>query len=209
MNDSSKVRMLMYILVLGVIILGQAFATQTFGVTVARYGDQNIEQWPGTIGGDLVQAYIMITVNGPTVIQSVSMYLQYSGSDGTQCMYFGVYQDNGSGSPAGQPLVAFTSTAYCLHGSGSWGPDWQTWRLRASDYMLLPTAGGYWICTLAKQTYGLIYHYAYTGAYDYTYGYANYFFPAPFGNGFPTTFASSPGWESNAPYSFYVTGLSY
>jgi hypothetical protein len=201
--------MLMYVIVLGVVILSQAFATQTFGVTVTRYGDQNIEQWPGTIGGDLVQAYIMITVNGPTVILSVSMYLQYSGSDGTQCMYFGVYQDNGSGSPAGQPLVAFTSNAYCLHGSGSWGPDWQTWRLRSSDQMFLPTAGDYWICTLAKQTYGSIYHYAYTGAYDYTYGYANYFFNAPFGTGFPTTFASSPGWESNAPYSFYVTGLSY
>ena len=92
-------------------------------------------------------------------------------------MLFGIYQDNGSGSPAGQPLVAYTRNAYCLHGSGSWGPAWQTWNLKPSDYLTINTPGSYWLCTLAEQTYGSIYHYAYTGtSYDYTYGYANYYF---------------------------------
>jgi hypothetical protein len=126
-------------------------------------------------------------------------------------MLFGIYADNGSGSPAGQPLVAYTRNAYCLRGSGSWGPAWQTWNLKPSDYLKLTTPGDYWLCILASETYGSIYHYAYTGAsYDYTYGYANYFFQSYFSNGFPTTFqpnsAQGIGWESNAPYSFYMTG---
>jgi hypothetical protein len=199
----------LYLTLLTVFVIAQPFAIQVFAVGSVRFGDQNVEQYAGTIGGNLVQAYTLISVGRPVVIQSVSMYMQYSGSDGSQCILFGIYQDNGSGSPAGQPLVAYTRNAYCLRGSGSWGPTWQTWNLKPSDYLKLTTPGDYWLCTLASQTYGTIYHYAYTGAsYDFTYGYANYFFPSPFSTGFPTTFSSAQGigWESNAPYSFYVTG---
>ena len=181
-------------------------AGQVYGVGAARFGDQNIEQWTSTIGGDIVQAYTQITVSKPTVIQSISMFLQYSGSDGSQCMKFGIYLDNGSGSPAGQPLVAATQREYCLHGSGSWGPAWQTWNLNPLDYLTINSPGDYWLCTLAKQTYGSIYHYAYTGAYDYTYGYASYYFSNPYYLGFPQYFSTTPGWEANGPYSFYVTG---
>jgi len=186
---------------------------QTFAASTVRLGDQNVEQWQGTIGGNLVQAYTLVSIKQPTVLQSVSMFLQYSGSDGSQCILFGIYQDNGSGSPAGMPLVAYTRNAYCLRGTGSWGPAWQTWNLKPSDYLKISTPGDYWLCTLASATFGSIYHYSYTGAsYDYTYGYANYFFNSPFSNGFPTTFQpNSPegiGWESNAPYSFYMTGTT-
>jgi hypothetical protein len=204
---TSRGRVIIYLTLLAVFIIAQPIATQTFGVTETRYGDQNIEQWAGTIGGDLVQAYAKITISGPIVIQSVSIYLQYAGSDGSQCMKFGIYKDDGSGSPAGQSLVAATQNGYCLHGSASWGPAWETWNLLSSDYLTISEPGDYWLCTLAKQTYGSIYHYAYTGDYDYNYGYANYFFAAPYLDGFPTTFSSSPAWEGNAPYSFYVTGV--
>jgi len=203
----SRGRAAIYLILLAVFIFAQPILAQTFGVNSTRYGDQNIEQWGGTIGGDLVQAYTKITINTPTVIKSVSMYLQYAGSDGSQCMKFGIYQDNGSGSPTGQPLVASTQNGYCLRGSASWGPAWQTWNLVQSDYLTIKTPGDYWLCTLAKWTYGSIYHYAYSGAYDYNYGYANYFFVSPYSQGFPTTFSSNPAWESNAPYSFYVTGV--
>jgi hypothetical protein len=200
---TGKKCVMIYVLLLTVFVLVQPFVTEAYTVS---YGDRNVEQWGGTIGGDLVQAYTKVTVGRATVIQSVSMFLQYAGSDGTQCMLFGIYQDNGSGSPAGQPLVAFTRYAYCLHGTASWGPAWQTWKLFPSDYLMISAPGDYWLCTLAKQTYGSILHYSYSGAYDYTYGYANYFFASPYANGFPTTFTSTPGWESNAPYSFYMTG---
>lgn len=200
-------RAIIYLMLLAAFIIAQPIATQTFGVTSTNYGDQNIEQWAGTIGGDLVQAYTEVTISEPTVIQSVSMYLQYAGSDGSQCMYFGIYEDNGSGSPAGQQLVASTQRAYCLRGSGSWGPAWQTWKLASSDYLTIKTPGDYWLCTLAKQKYGSIYHYANTGDYDYNYGYANYFFASAYSNGFPQYFSTNPAWESNAPYSFYVTGV--
>lgn len=196
-----------YLILLSILIMAELNVTQAFAVSSVRYGDQNVEQWTGTIGGDLVQAYAKVTISKPTLIQSVSMFLTYAGSDGTQCMLFGIYQDNGSGSPAGQPLVAFTRNAYCLRGSASWGPAWQTWNLALSDYLPLSVPGDYWLCTLAKQTFGSIYHYAYSGAYDYTYGYANYFFASPYALGFPQTFSSNPAWESNAPYSFYVTGI--
>lgn len=202
-------RVFIYLTVLVVFIIVQPLAMQAFAASGVRLGDQNVEAYAGTIGGNQVQAYTLVTVTHATVLQSVSMYLAYSGSDGSQCMLFGIYQDNGSGSPAGQPLVAYTRNAYCLHGSGSWGPAWQTWNLKPSDYLMINTPGSYWLCTLAEQTYGSIYHYANAGtAYDYNYGYANYFFPSSFSNGFPVTF-SSPlgiGWESNAPYSFYMTG---
>jgi hypothetical protein len=172
------------------------------------YGDQNIEQWSSTIGANMVQAYLMFSVPGPAVVRSVSMYLQYSGSDGSQCMRFGIYNDDGSGSPAGQSLVASTTNAYCLHGSASWGPAWETWNLRSSDYMRINVTGTYWLAVLAAQTYGSVYHYAYSSSYDYTYGYATYFFYAPYSQGFPTIFSSSPAWEGNGPYSIYVTATS-
>jgi hypothetical protein len=200
-------RVIIYLMLLAVFIFAQPIAPLAFGVVSNAYGDQNVEQWSGIIGGDIVQAYVLITVDKPTVIQSVSMYLQYSGSDGSQCIKFGVYRDNGSGSPSGQPLVAATQNGYCLRGSASWGPAWQTWKFRPSDYLLINESGDYWLCTLAKQTYGSIYHYAYAQSYDYTYGYANYFFVSPYDQGFPTTFSSSPAWESNAPYSFYAIGV--
>jgi len=208
MRKFGKERIAVYLVLLVAFIIAQPIISQTFAVTSTAYGDQNVEQWTGTIGGDMVQAYTLITVTQPTVIQSVSMYLQYAGSDGSQCMKFGIYQDDGSGSPAGEPLVASTQNGYCLHGSASWGPDWQTWKLLPSDYLAINASGNYWLCTLAKQTYGSIYHYAYAGAYDYTYGYASYFFPSPYAYGFPTTFSSNPTWESNAPYSFYMTGIT-
>jgi len=180
-------------------------STYTGAVTI--YGDQNVEQYTGTIGGNIVQAYLMFTVPGPVAIQSVSMYLQYSGSDGSQCMWFGIYQDNGNGSPADQPLVAATRNSYCLHGAITWGPAWETWQLRY-DALIIPAAGTYWLAVLAPQQYGTIYHYAYSGSYDYTYGYSTYFFASPYSQGFPTLFSSNPSWEGNGPYSMYVTTTS-
>ena len=181
--------------------------TGTTAGTVANYGDQNVEQWAGTIGGNIVQAYLMFTVPGPAIIRSVSMYVQYSGSDGSQCMAFGVYLDNGNGSPAGQPLVAATRNSYCLHGAVTWGPAWETWKLQY-DALALPAAGTYWLAVLAPQMYGNIYHYAYGSTYDYTYGYATYYFAAPYSWGFPTYFSSNPTSEGNGPYSMYVTATS-
>jgi hypothetical protein len=202
----SRVSAIVYLILL--IALSVSLVPQTFAQTITNYGDQNIEQWTSTIGADMVQAYVLFTVPGPVVIQSISMYVQYSGSDGTQCMLFGIYQDNGNGSPAGQPLIASTTNSYCLHGSVSWGPGWETWRLRANDNLTIPNAGSYWLATLAPQTYGSIYHYAYSSSYDYTYAYATYFFTTPYSLGFPTVFISSPAWEGNGPYSIYVTASS-
>lgn len=190
------------------IALAVTLVPQSFALTITNYGDQNVEQWASTIGGNMVQAYVMFTVPGPVVIRSISMYVQYSGSDGSQCMWFGIYQDNGNGSPAGQPLVASTAKSYCLHGSASWGPAWETWKLRANDTLTIPAAGTYWLATLAAQTYGSVYHYAYSSSYDYTYGYATYFFTTPYSFGFPTIFSSTPSWEGNGPYSIYVTAMS-
>jgi hypothetical protein len=202
-SRGSTIVYLILLIALAVTLLPQSFAS-----TITNYGDQNVEQWTSTIGGNMVQAYMMFTVPGPVVIQSISMYVQYSGSDGSQCMWFGIYQDNGNGSPAGQPLVASTKTTYCLHGSASWGPAWETWRLRSNDTLSIPAAGDYWLATLAAQTYGNICHYAYSSSYDYTYGYATYFFTTPYSLGFPTYFSSSPAWEGNGPYSIYVTASS-
>ena len=123
-------------------------------------------------------------------------------------MRFGIYQDNGNGSPAGQSLVASTTNAYCLHGSASWGPAWETWKLRSSDYLTINASGTYWLAVLASETFGNVYHYAYSSSYDYTYGYATYFFYSPYSQGFPTIFSSSPVWEGNGPYSIYVTATS-
>jgi len=208
MHPRSKGRVVVYLIVLIAIVLTQISISPALAAVTASYGDQNVEQWTGTIGSNTVQAYTMITVPGPVLIQSVSMYMQYAGSDGTQCLKFGVYQDNGNGSPAGQPLVASTQNAYCLHGSASWGPAWETWKLRTNDTLSIPSAGTYWLAILASQTYGSVYHYAYSSSYDYSYGYASYYFYAPYSTGFPTTFTSTPSYEGNGPYSLYVTTVS-
>jgi len=195
-------------LVLLIALTATFIAPQTFASTAAYYGDQNVEQWTSTIGANIVQAYLMFSTPGPVVIQSVSMYVQYSGSDGTQCMRFGIYQDNGNGSPAGQPLVASTTNTYCFHGAITWGPGWETWKLRSNDFLTLNATGTYWLAVLAPYTFGNVYHYAYSSSYDYTYGYATYFFTTPYAQGFPTIFASNPAWEGNGPYSIYVTATS-
>jgi len=214
MTRCSRVPVFLYLILLitlsaSLIVPGLAQSppsTNVF-VPVASYGDTNVEQWSSTIGGNFVQAYLMFWTPTPLLILSVSMYVQYSGSDGSQCMRFGVYLDNGNGSPAGEPLVAATWNAYCLHGSASWGPGWETWRLRPGDFLNLTQPGTYWLAVLASQTYGNVYHYAYSSSYDYTYGYATYFFPTSFDQGFPTIFSTSPTWEGNGPYSIYVTGV--
>jgi hypothetical protein len=176
-------------------------------VPVTSYGDTNVEQWSSTIGGNVVQAYLMFSTPTPLLILSVSMYVQYSGSDGSQCMRFGVYLDNGNGSPAGQPLVASTWNFYCLHGSVSWGPDWETWRLRPNDFLNITQPGTYWLAVLATQSFGNVYHYAYSSSYDYTYSYATYYFSTPALQGFPLIFSYNPAWEGNGPYSVYVSGV--
>ena len=204
MNLRSKSPLILYLILL-IFLTATASITPSLAFTTASYGDQNVEMWSSTISGSFVQAYLMFSVPGPVVIQSVSMYVQYAGSDGTQCMRFGIYQDNGNGSPAGQSLVASTTNAYCLHGAVTWGPAWETWRLRPSDYMTINATGTYWLALLASQDFGNVYHYAYSSSYDYTYGYATYFFYAPYAQGFPTIFSSYPSWEGNGPYSIYVT----
>jgi len=176
-------------------------------VPAATYGDTNVEQWTSTIGGNMVQAYLQFSTPTPLLITFVSMYVQYSGSDGTQCMRFGIYLDNGNGSPAGQPLVAATLNPYCLHGSVEYGPGWETWRLRPIDFLNITQPGTYWLAVLASQTFGSIYHYAYSSSYDWTYGYATYFFPSTYEYGFPTIFSTTPAWEGNGPYSIYVSGI--
>ena len=208
MHHRRKCRFMIYLIVLIAIVATQISIPYAFASVVANFGDQNIEQWTDTIGANMVQAYTMFTVSGPATIQSVSMYLQYSGSDGTQCLKFGIYLDNGNGSPAGQALVSATQNSYCLHGSASWGPAWETFRLRPNDTLGIPGAGAYWIAILAPYSYGSVYHYAYSSSYDYTYGYASYFFFAPYATGFPTTFSTQPAWEGNGPYSIYVTAIA-
>jgi len=206
MTNRSRTSLLIYSVLL--IVLIAVFAVpQTFASTVANYGDENIEQWTSTIGSNIVQAYMTFSVPGPVVIQSVSMYIQYSGSDGTQCMWIGIYQDNGNGSPVGQPLVASTRNTYCLH-SGVYGPAWETWKLHPSDYLALNASGTYWLAVLAPSTFGNVYHYAYSSSYDYTYGYGTYFFTTPYAQGLPSFFSSSPAGEANGPYSIYVTATS-
>jgi len=206
MTNRSRTSLLIYSVLL-IVLIGFFTVPQTLASTVASYGDQNIEQWTGTIGANIVQAYMMFSIPGPVVIQSVSMYIQYSGSDGTQCMWIGIYQDNGNGSPAGQPLVASTRNTYCLRG-GIYGPAWETWKLRPSDYLALNSSGTYWFAVLGPFTFGNVYHYAYSSSYDYTYGYGTYFFYAPYAQGFPSIFSSTPVSEANGPYSIYVTATS-
>lgn len=211
MSNRARGHLVLYLTLLIALTAG-LMAPQTFAANQSSfpqyYGDQNVEQWTSTIGGSIVQAYTMITTPGPILVQIVSIYLQYSGSDGSQCMWFGIYRDDGSGSPAGQPLVASTKSTYCLHGTASWGPDWETWRLRASDALTIPAAGTYWLAVLASQTFATAYHYGISSEYDYTYGYATYFFTTPYSLGFPSVFSSNPSWEGYGPYSFTVGVLS-
>jgi hypothetical protein len=204
-----------------------AVSMPVFGSTVL--GDTSVEPVASTLNAQYVEALTKITVNQSTVIHSVSMYLQYNGSDGSQCLKFGVYGDNG-GSPYGQsspmnePLIASTKNGYCFV-VGNFGPGWETWALQPSDYITIP-AGVYWLAVLPEQSYGLIYHFTYTGIYPgqylYNYGYFMYGFPASYALGFPpTVFGATPygygGYlilpynsgnvgQYNAPYSFYVTG---
>ncbi len=212
MTSRSRVPLFLYLILL--IVLSTTLAIPRISasninvfIPTASYGDTNVEQWSSTIGGNIVQAYLMFTTPTPLVVQFVTMYVQYSGSDGTQCMRFGIYLDNGNGSPAGEPLIAATLNSYCLHGSVSWGPDWETWRLHPIDFLNITQPGTYWLAVLASQTFGNVYHYAYSSSYDYTYGYATYFFPASYSQGFPTIFSTTPAWEGNGPYSIFVSGV--
>ena len=56
-------RVFLYLMVLVVFIIVQPLATQTFAASTIRYGDQNVEGYAGTIGGDLVQAYTIVTIS--------------------------------------------------------------------------------------------------------------------------------------------------
>ena len=198
--------------------------------TIVTYGDTNIEPVTTNLLDNYVDALTKIVVTQPITITSVSMYLQYSGSDGSQCIKFGIYRDNGASwgqsSPLNQPLVAATRLGYCFL-LGDFGPAWETWALLPPDYMVVDP-GTYWIATLASQDFGVIYHFTYTGAYGgqylYTYGYYNYAFPASFRLGFPPTTFGNAAYTNgngnilpynpadigdyNAPFSFYVTGTT-
>jgi hypothetical protein len=197
-----------------------------FGSTVL--GDTNIEPVTSTLNAQYVEALTKITATQATVIQSVSIYLQYTDSDGSQCLKFGIYGDNGGSygqsSPLFEPLIAATHNGYCFV-TGNFGPAWETWNLQQSDYLFINSPGVYWLAVLPEQSYGLIYHFTYTGLfpgqYLYNYGYFMYAFPASYVLGFPPTVfgADSSGYvvlpfntgdigEYNAPYSFFVTGAS-
>jgi flagellar biosynthesis protein FliQ len=210
-------------------------ASQSVGVSAStNYGDTNIEPLTSTLIQQYVVAMTKITVTNPVVMQSVSLYLQYTGSDGSQCLKFGIYADAGNDiGPLGSSLVAATRKGYCFQITESFGPAWETWQLAPSDYLTISTPGVYWLCTLASQAYGTIFHYTYTGAYGgeylYNYGYYSYSFPASYPLGFPQinfphdSYAqntpipsvSGPHYPSplnftiseyNAPFSFYMTG---
>jgi len=197
---------------------------------IVTYGDTNIEPATTNLLDNYVDALTKITVTQPTTITSVSMYLQYTGSDGSQCIKFGIYKDNGASwgqsSPLNQSLVAATHYGYCLL-VGNFGPGWETWPLLPSDFIVLGP-GTYWLATLASQDFGTIYHFTYTGAYGgqylYNYGYFNYAFPASYALGFPPTVFGNATYtngdgnimpfnpanvgEYDAPFSFYVTGTT-
>jgi hypothetical protein len=209
-----------------IIALTAPFASVYAQVT---YGDTNIEVATTNLLDNYVNALTKITMTQPITITSVSMYLQYSGSDGSQCIKFGIYGDNGGSygqsNPLNQPLVAATIHGYCFR-VGDFGPAWETWTLLPVDQMTV-APGTYWLATLASQDFGTIYHFTYTGAYGgqylYTYGYFNYAFPASYALGFPptvfgnTTYTNGQGnilpfnpnniGSYNAPFSFYVTGV--
>jgi hypothetical protein len=227
----SKLQPVLLALVFLVASILLAVPPSVFASTIL--GDTNVEAVSSTLIGQYVEALTKITVSQTIVIQSVSLYLQYgqygfssASSNGNQCLKFGVYADNGGvygqSSPLYEPLIASTQTGYCF-GVGNFGPAWKTWTLRASDYLTL-SAGVYWLAVLPSQSYGLIYHFTYTGITPaeslYNYGYFMYGFPASYTLGFPpTAFGVTPFGSSliqpynpanvgqyNAPYSLYVTG---
>ena len=194
-------------------------------------GDANVEPIGTSLIPNYVDALTKFTVTGTTTITSFSLYLSFTGSDGSQCLKFGIYPDNGGtygqSSPLNEPLAAATGSfgsnqGFCFP-LGNFGPGWLTWTLPSSEGITL-NSGTYWLAVLAKENFGTIYHFTYTGAYPaynfYNYGYFNYAFPASYVLGFPpvvfgnSTFGNynifphypnNPG-EYNAPYSFYVTG---
>jgi hypothetical protein len=181
-----------------------ALTVPVFGQTVL--GDTNVEPVTTSFIAQYVEALTKIAVPHATVIQSVSLYLQYTGSDGSQCLKFAIYGDDGGAynqsSPLNQPLIASTKNGYCFVGSPYmkeiFGPGWETWNLQPSDYLSIPSAGVYWLTVLPAQSYGTIYHFTYTGLgggnaintgpYLYTYGYFMYAFPASYVLGFPSVF---------------------
>jgi len=210
-------------------------ASQSMAVSaLSNYGDTNIEARTSTLIEQYVVAMTRITVTHPTVMQSVSLFLQYQGSDGSQCLKFGIYADAGNGNgPLGSSLVAATQNGYCFQVTSSFGPAWESWQLAPSDYLTITTPGVYWLSVLANQAYGTIYHYTYTGAYGaqylYDYAYYSYSFPASYWLGYPQIgfpygsysqntplpSVSGPHYPSplnftiseyNAPFSFYMTG---
>ena len=117
----------------------------------ASYGDGNVEPVQTTLIQNYVDALTKFTTAG-TTITSVSLYLYYTLSDGSQCLKFGIYRDNGGlygqSSPDNEPLVAATSQGYCFQ-AGNFGPAWETWTLVPSDQMSLG-AGTYWLAVLAE-----------------------------------------------------------
>jgi len=210
-------------------------ASQSMAVSAStNYGDTNIETRTSTLIQQYVVAMTKITVTHPTVMQSVSLYLQYEGSDGSQCLKFGIYPDAGYGEgPLGSSLVAATQNGYCFQVTASFGPAWETWQLAPSDYLTISVPGVYWLTVLASQAYGTIFHYTYTGSYGgeylYDYAYWSYSYPASYTLGYPqisfpqgsyaqnTPIPSVAGphypsplnftiSEYNAPFSFYMSG---
>jgi len=191
-------------------------------------GDTNVAPVSTTLVSQYVMALTKFTVTHSTTIQSISLFLQYDGSDGSQCIKFGVYGDNGGpygqSSPLNQPLMGATHYGYCLQ-TGNFGPGWETWVLLPGDSMTLGP-GIYWLCTLASENYGTIFHFTYTGSYGgqslYQYGYFYYGFPASFALGYPptifgnTTYTDGQGLilpfnsanigDYDAPFSFFATG---
>jgi hypothetical protein len=205
------------------------FVTPGSVLGVMVLGDTNVEPVTTTLGpANYVMALTKITVTQPTTIRSVSIYLQYTGSDGSQCIKFGIYGDNGASygqsSPINESLIAATVNGYCFQ-AGDFGPAWETWTLLPWDTLTISTPGTYWLTTLTKEGYGNAYHFTYTGAYGgqflYKYGYFYYGFPASFTLGYPPTIFGNMTYsnanliqpfnqfnigEYNAPFSFYVTG---
>ena len=137
------------LLILAAVTLIASQSAAVFAST--NYGDTDIEPITSTLMQQYVVALTKITVSHPTVMQSVSLYMRYTGSDGSQCIKFGIYADNGNGSPCGQKLVAATQNGYCFQVTETYGPAWETWQLAPSDYLTISTPGVYWLCTLANQ----------------------------------------------------------
>jgi len=214
------------VLTLFLVLLAVTVSSPVFAITIL--GDANVEPATSTLVSQYVMALTKFTVTNPTTIRAVSLLLQYSGSDGSQCIKFGVYRDNGGSygqsSPLYQPLVAATHNGYCF-GIADFGPAWETWQLLPEDFMAVGP-GTYWLCTLASEGFGTIYHFTYTGAYGgqflYPYGYFYYGFPASYALGFPPTVFGNTAYtdgqglilppysanigEYDAPFSFYAIG---